>query len=58
MHWNLFPEKQYGTSDRSISLDSVEGDFHNPLTSRCETFEGWTKIVSYPLVFEQIMDYH
>ena len=24
--------------EQSISPNSVEGDFHNPLTSRCETF--------------------
>ena len=26
--------------ERSIRLNSIEGDFHNPLTSRCETFDG------------------
>ena len=26
--------------ERSICPNSVKGDFHNPLTSRCETFDG------------------
>ena len=26
--------------ERSICPNSVAGDFHNPLTSRCETFDG------------------
>ena len=46
-----FSSFRYRTSDRLAQSNSGEGDFHNPLTSRCETFDGPKLIVSYPLVF-------
>ena len=33
--------------EQSISPNSVEGDFHNPLTSRCETFDGQKLLATF-----------
>ena len=43
MRLSLFLEKQYRMTCwelQSICPNSVDGDFHNPLTSRCETLDG------------------